>query len=174
MDFNELVENQISPILLQNGYEIIGKYRNIMQFESLKMEIRLVFDDREKSIYFYIGRRDKILYSLDNDIIRELLGYELLIDHVAIDVFIKNLVVLFKQNVMIRLLHGDISILESIVQRNSKEYTSRLLYEQTLKEASIAWEHKDYEGFVDCINKLENQQLPEIYLRKYNIAKKHI
>lgn len=173
IDFNELVRKRILPLLQHEGYNMAMECKNMIQLESSCMEIRFIFNDLEKSAYLYIGKRNDVLYSLENNIVEELLGNELLINYVSRDIFVENVVKLFGLGEMQQLLHGETDTLEHIIKQKSEQYVLKLFQEQILNEATLAWEHKDYIKYIQYIDKIKNQGILNSYLLKYRIAERN-
>ena len=54
----------------------------------------------------------------------------------------------------------------------AKIYTEKLLYEQELRQAEIAWSAKEYKKFIKVMNGIAIEKWSDIYKLKYKIALK--
>lgn len=174
MEFNTLVKTQLFPILQKYGFEIAEEFKNILRLQSSVIEINIVYNDYEKSCYISIGRKERSLYELRNNAVRELLNSSLSVEQVAPEIFVQNLSLLFETEEGIALLKGHIDDFIKFKISEDNHYTSELMEKQVLEVASKAWEASDYLSFVDSIDKIGFSKIPQSYQLKYKIAKQKL
>jgi len=174
MDFNELVKKQLLPIFQKEGFDITEEYKNIIRFESFKMKINIVFNDYEKMAFIEIGKKGNTLYPLSDKIVANVFNSELQIENVVPEIFIGNIAFIFKQSKGIDILNGDIGFLTEFSNVEILNYNIELAQKQTLGIATEKWKNKDYEGFINEIDKISVDKIPLSYLSKYNFSKKKI
>lgn len=174
MEFNRLVKQQLFPIFQKEGFKILEEFKNIIRFESSTMKVNIVFNDYEKSNYIEIGRRGETLYPLNNNVVRNIFNSKLQIDQVSQEVFVNNLAMIFEQKEGVEILRGNIKYLVKFIEQESNDYTFELVQRQTLQAASKAWENKDYKGFINSIDKMNIEKIPQSYQLKYKIAKEKL
>ncbi len=174
MEFNKLVKEELLPILQNKGFEVVEELNNIIRFSSSNMEIGIVYNDYERSNFIEIGKRDEILYPLNDNVVKNIFNSELRISQVTPEVFVKNLASLFTQKEGSEILKGNIKHLVKFIEQESSNYTSELIQRQTLETASKAWEKNDYKAFVKSIDEIGIEKIPQSYQLKYKIAKQKI
>lgn len=174
MEFNKLVEEVLLPILQNEGFKVVEELNNIMRFSSSNMEIGIVYNNYERSNFIEIGKRDEILYPLNDNIVKNIFNSELQISQVTPEVFVKNLASLFTQKEGSKILKGSIKHLVKFIEQESSNYTSELIQRQTLETASKAWEKNDYKAFLKSIDEIGIEKIPQSYQLKYKIAKQKI
>lgn len=175
MEFNTLVKAHLSPIFQKYGFEIAEEMKNIVRFQSSIMKVNLVFNDYDKSHFLEIGRQGEILYPLNDNVVKELWGSSALpIEQVTLKTFVQNLSLIFETKEGAEILKGNIGLLKDILNQESEKYTSELMQKQALEAASKAWEAMDYLAFVENINKIEIDKIPQSYQLKYKIAKQKL
>jgi hypothetical protein len=171
MEFNTLVKSKLYPILQKYGYIISEETKNIIRFKSDTTKINIVSDDHDKTHLIEIGKQVGILYPLHDKGVRNIFSFELAIENVSLNTFIKNLAFLFEQPKGIEILKGNIKPLVDEIERESSSYTSELLQKQVLEMASKAWGRKDYKTFVKSIDELGVEKVPKSFQAKYKIAR---
>jgi hypothetical protein len=170
MEFNKLIKTQLFPILQKHGFEIIEEFKNIMRFASYIMKINVVFNECDNSHFVEMGKKNGMLYSLSDNTVKAIFDFELPIEQVTSEEFVKNIAFLFEQQEGIELLKGNIESLVKLVEQEGSYYASGLVQKQALEAALKAWENNDYEAFVGCIRKMDIEKIPQFYQLKYNIA----
>lgn len=174
MKFNKLVKEELLPVFQNEGFEISEEFNNIIRFTSSSMEIGVVYNSLERSNFIEIGKRDEILYPLNDSVVKNIFNSELQISQVTPVIFVTNLASLFTQKEGIEILKGNIKHLAKFIERESSNYTSELIQRQILETASKAWEKNDYKTFVKGIDEIGIEKIPQSYLLKYKIAKQKI
>jgi hypothetical protein len=174
MEFNKLVKEELLPILQNEGFEVVEELNNIIRFSSSNMEIGIVYSDYERSNFIEIGKRDEVLYPLNDSVVKNIFNSKLQISQVTPEVFVKNLVSLFTQKEGSEILKGNIKHLVKFIEQESSNYTGDLIQRQTLETASKAWEKKNYKGFIKSIDEIGIEKLPHAYQLKYKIAKQKV
>lgn len=174
MEFNLLVKAQLFAIFQQYGLEISEEFKNVLRFQSPIIKVNVVFNEYENSHFVEIGRPGKTLYPLNNNAIKDLLGFELFIEQVTSEIFVRNLSTLFKTKEGIEMLNGNVKRLNSIISLQSENYTFKLLRKQALETASKAWEAKDYIAFIESIDRIGINDVPQSYQVKYEMAKRKL
>jgi hypothetical protein len=170
MEFNTLVRIQLLPILRKYGFEIAEDFKNIVRFQSTVMMVNIVFNNYDKSHLVELGRLGESLYPLNNNAIKVLFSSELSIEQVTSKVFTQNLSLLFEQQEGVEMLKGNLEPLGNFTIIQSEHYTSELIQRQELEIASKAWKEKDYKNFVESINKMGIDKVPQSYKLKYKLA----
>lgn len=174
MEFNKQVKRRLFPILEKYGFKLEKELENILMYKSKVMEINLVLNQYDNSHLVEIGRINEILYPLNNNIIKYVLGCGLNIESVTSEEFLDNLFIILNSNEGGRLLLGDITSLKEFIEEESRIYTFSLLQQQALNSALTAWDNKDYKSFVRIIDELDIKELPNFYNLKYYLAKKRL
>ncbi len=114
--------------------------------------------------------KDQSLNELNNQVVRDIFGEDYGSDKYA---SIGENIISFLQGKGKILLSGDTKIideLDSYTQQKAKEFTNQIIRQQIIRSADIAWSNKDYASFVQQINLIGKESLPESYTKKYNIA----
>lgn len=175
MEFNTLVKAQLFPIFQKYGFRIAEEFKNILRFQSSVMKVNLVFNDYDKSHLVELGRQGETLYPLNNNAVKALWGsFALPVEQVTSEIFVQNLFLLFETKEGVEILKGNISLLESAISQQSKNYTSELLLNQELEISAKAWAVNDYAAFVESIDKIGVSKIPQSYQLKYKIAKQKL
>ena len=134
------------------------------------MKVNIVFNPYDRSFLVEIGKRDETLYLLDDYVVKELFNSSLSVEQVTPEIFVQNLSTLFATQEGIEILQGNVKKLKSIMIRQSDNYTFELLLKQALEISTKAWEANDYAAFVNSIDKIGINRLPQSYQLKYKIA----
>ncbi|GHT75415.1 hypothetical protein AGMMS50262_10650 [Bacteroidia bacterium] len=173
MEFNKLVKTKLFPIFQKYGFVMEEELKNVLQFKSSAVEIRIVYNNYENSCFIAIGRIGDTL-PLDNNAMKNVFNSTLDIERVTSEKFVSNLSLFFETKEGTEILKGNIApfIKFRIIEANN--YTSQLLQEQTLETAAKAWEANDYGTFVKNIDKVGFSKIPQPYQLKYKIAKQKI
>ncbi|WP_280670968.1 MULTISPECIES: hypothetical protein [unclassified Dysgonomonas] len=170
MKFTSLVKAQLFPIFQEYGFNIIRESENTIQFKSLILKINVVFNKYDKSHLIEIGK-EGALYPLNNNVVKELFDSNLSIEEVTSETFVQNLSVLFKTRKGAEMLNGNVEFLKKNIIQQSEDYTSELMQKQELEAAWEAWEVGDYEVFINKIDRIGVNKVPQSYQLKYKIAK---
>jgi hypothetical protein len=174
MEFNTLVKAELYPILQKYGFDISKEYKNIVRFQSTKIEINIVFNNYEKSNYISIGRKNEILYPLSNNAIRIIFNSDLHIELVTSEIFVQNLSVIFQQKEGIEILKGNINYLVEFIEKEINDYNLKIMHRQTLEIASKAWARNDYKAFIKSMDEIDIEKVSKSYQLKYQIAKQKL
>jgi hypothetical protein len=172
MQFNTLIKTQISPILRKHGYRLSEEFENIIGFKSLSMRLNFAYNAYDRTFLVEIGRQGNYLNTLDDNAVKGIFGFELPIEQVTMEDFVRNLSVLFEQPQVVKLLEGNVSPLEKFSAQASSDYTASLVRSQLLEDISRAWDDKNYGEFIRIVDKIGLDDLPGSYLLKYKIAKR--
>lgn len=174
MDFNILVKTQFFPILQKYGFEIKEEFRNILRFQSSDMKLNVAFNQYDRSFLVEIGKRDKTLYPLNDNVVKVLFNSSLPIERVKPEAFVQNLALVFESKKGVEILKGNMESFQGTVILQSGNYTSELISKQLLDVASKAWKNNDYMTFIESMDKLEYGNIPRSYQSKYKIAKQKL
>jgi hypothetical protein len=176
MDFNQTVNEKISPLFIKHGFILVEHFQNVFRFQSIRVEVNFSYNKFDKTNIFQIGKKDEFLYTLNDNLIIKIFGSEIKIEKVSVEAFVDN-VVFFLTTSGSKLLMGDEIILQKIktyCEEESKNYTDSLLDKRNLIAANKAWEKSDYKEFIKIINQSNIKNLPSSILLKYKIAKQKI
>ena len=174
MEFNKLVKIRLLPIFQEQGFEIVEEFKNIIRFESAIMKVNVVYNDYDKSHFIEIGKRDSVLYPLSDNVVKNIFDFELPIEEVTSEVFVKNLALIFTQKEGVEILKGNIEIFIKLSLKEIHDYNAKLLKNQMLDAATKAWEKKEYRTFVEIVDNISINEVPKTYLLKYKIAKQNL
>jgi hypothetical protein len=172
MDFNQLVIDEIFPILSAYDFSISENFHNVLRFKSTEVGLSISYDQIDRTGLIEAGKRDGFLYPLDDELVKNVFGSSIKIEQTNMDVFVHN-VALFLKTDGSSILTGDRIKMEQIkefVERESEVYTSKLVQEQTLMQVDKAWSAGQYPEVVRLMDELKNQDLPQSYQLKYKIA----
>lgn len=171
MEFNKIIKDILLHTFLENGFVIYEEFENTIRLKSNLIEINMFFNKYERSNIIEIGKLDGFLYPLNNTVIINLFNSDLKIEQVTSEIFAKNLAVIFEQPEGINILNGNIERLEMIIKKISEDYTFDLILKGKLLSASQAWLKNDFKTFIEILEKIQNNKIPELYLLKYKYAK---
>jgi hypothetical protein len=166
-------EQSIYPLtefLTENDYSVANKSLHFIEYSSNSATITVAYVSLEYLFYIHVGRNSKSLIELTPMVIKEVFKDEKF--QFQSTLTIDNLITFFK-GVGKAIVLGDKKIfteLSEFSERQSKEYTKRIIHLQNIQWADKAWTEKDYVGFIKSIDKTEKTLLHESYLRKYRIA----
>jgi len=163
MTLNDCFKRKLYPIFLVYDYKIIEETDNLIKCKSNQVLINLCYNNYEKTYFIEMGYlNDDTLYPLD--IFTKLHNNNL-------ELFVDELVFFFKSDKGKILLKGNLNLFIQDVIKRSKCYTLKVITKQNIQKANEAWDNKDYKLFVDLIESLDLQELPNSILFKYKLAK---
>lgn len=174
MEFNTLVRMQLFPILQKYGFEIAEEFKNIVRFQSSVLKINVVFNNCDRSYLVEIGRQGETLYPLNDNVVKEYFNYQISIEQVSLETFVKNISLLFETKEGAEILKGNIAPFIKFELSEINDYNNDLLEKQALEVASKAWKANDYATFVDSIDKVGISKISRSYQLKYKIAKQKL
>jgi hypothetical protein len=166
MQFRDFIY-YLSALLQNNGFEIVETSQNYVRFDSASTTVTIANDPRDRQYFVQAGVKNKELYELEPEGMKEVFGFDTGELHPA-DYFIK----FFQQNEN-PLLKGNREIIEKLkrfIFQRSQEYWQKTTEQLHLREADSAWKSKDYRGFINSIAKIDSTRLLESYKEKYRIA----
>jgi hypothetical protein len=172
MEFNQLVTDEIFPVLAGYGFSITEVSQHRLLFKSKAVELSISFDRRDQTGLLQAGQRDGYLYSLNDELIKDVFGSSIKIEQAGMEVFVHQ-VALFLKGDGSSILSGDRIKLEETKQcaeLKARSYTAKLVQEQMLTQADSAWANGQYTEFVRLIDTLNKEDLPQSYQLKYKIA----
>jgi hypothetical protein len=172
--FNEIIKDNFSSILFKFGFNIEKEDKNILKYKSNILGINFIYNERENSHFVEIGKINDIKFPLNNAVIKNVFNSNLIIENVSLYVFVKNMIELFNSTNGENILNGEIKFLKEFVETESNKYTSKLINEQMINNALLAWENKKYNHFVVLIDKMSKIELSKSILLKYKIAKQNL
>lgn len=174
MDFNALVKVHLFPVLQKIGFEMAEESKNILRFQSSVMKVNIAFNQYDRSFLVEIGKKNDMLYPLNDYAIKKVFDSSLSVEQVTQEVFVQNISSLFETNEGVTILQGDITPLKNVILQQSEDYASELLLKQTLEISEKAWKTKDYAAFVKILDKVGITRVPRSYQLKYKIAKQRL
>lgn len=176
MEFNKYVLDKLELIFQKHKLTVTEQFNNYVKLESDKVVLTITHDIRENANLLYIGKTADTLYLIDGNIIKRFFIPDLeqffKIPELTVEDFVNNLVIFFEGEGRL-LLEGNSDVLNTIekyVLMKSKEYTTELLYKQSLDAANKAWEEGNYKDFIKYLDKMDKQKLPSSYELKYKMA----
>lgn len=179
-EFNEIVLKQVGSIFSKYNLRLIENYKNYLKFKSDEIVVVICHDEKEKSNLLYVGKDENNLYLFDGNIIKKFfipeLKAKLKIPENTVSDFANNLSMFFTGSGQI-LLNNDDEILPDIVkyiENKSRIYTNKIIQKQAIEAASEAWMVKDYVTFVENIDKIGVNKVPESFKLKYKAAKRKL
>ncbi|WP_428897778.1 hypothetical protein Dip518_001571 [Parelusimicrobium proximum] len=174
MNFNAVIKNKVYPIFYEYNFKIYKDEKNCIQLRSSKIEINIAYNILEQSCYLSIGKIGEMHYPLTDNFIKDIFKVNFSVEDLPLLKFIENIVRIFNMPQGVELLKGNIDELREYVEKESHEYTERIIFNQMLYKIDIAWQEKKYVEFIRYLNKLDLDKLPKSYKLKYEIAKKKI
>ncbi|HNR05908.1 MAG TPA: hypothetical protein PKM27_01260 [Saprospiraceae bacterium] len=172
MDFNELISEKLGLIFQKHHLIIIEQSINHMKLKSDKVVILFNYNEKEKSQNLYVGKKDDLLYAVDEYVLKNAFNSDLKINNVTPDTFAKNLCTFFNGRGK-PLIAGNkyaLSALEKYVYKEGEIYTMQLLVSQKLDAATKAWEERNYKDFVNFIDQIDKRKLAPSYKIRYKMA----
>lgn len=174
MEFNALVKTRLFSILQKYDFELVEESKNVLRFQSPILKLNIAFNQYDRSFLVEIGKREDTLYSLNDNVVKEILNSSLSVEQVTPEIFVQNLFTLFSTHEGIELLRGNVKLLKSIMMQQSDNYTFEILLKQALETSKKAWEANDYAAFVYSLDRIGINKLPQSYRLKYEIAKQKL
>jgi hypothetical protein len=169
MNFEELIY-PLTELLIDNHFSVTNKSPHLIEYSSNFATIRIAYANLEKLFYTYVGQNPTSLIELTPTSAKEVFNDNRF--QFQSTLTIDNLISFLQGNGK-AILSGDKNAfikLNEFSERQSKEYTRRIIQSQNIQSADEAWIQKDYVNFVRFIDKTEKHLLPESYLKKYKIA----
>ena len=169
MNFNETI-SPLSQFLMSNYFSIAGNSQHFIEYSSGSVIISLAYDNIDHLFYVHIGQDQDLLTELTPSAIKTVFDEESF--QFQSTLTIENLISFLKGKGKPIIL-GDTTKLQELKEfadTRAKEFTENIMHLQHLKGADFAWERKDYHRFIECIQKTNQNILPQSYLKKYKIA----
>lgn len=160
----------LTEFLTDNNFSVTKKQQHFIEYSSKSAIITIAYANLEHLFYIHVGQDLKSLVELTPIVVKEFFkddGFQL-----QSTLTIENLISFLKTSGK-PLVSGDKEIfnrLSEFSERQSNEYTKRIIHLQNIQGADKAWTQKDYVNFIKCIERAEKNLLPESYLKKYKIA----
>ena len=128
MDFNQLVNEKLNPLFFKHGFRETEKGYNWIKFFSACNEVVISYNSSDKQCLVEAGKKDEILYPLNQKAIKAVFGLDVEIDDVQKEVFIENIVFFFQYGGILLLFcqNGKLTELSSFIENESKNYTAGL------------------------------------------------
>ena len=171
MQFKEFIE-QISPLLLEHGFDVTEQSNNFTQFDSDSVRVTFTYDPLERQYYTHVGYKDSQMSELDSRTLNDLFEFESASGGLTPVDFLS-----FFKGKGFQLLQCNTEVfdrLQSYTLKRSQEFTNKIIEQQYLQSADYAWRAKDYQKFIQSIDHLDKNRLPDSYIKKYAIALKKI
>jgi hypothetical protein len=172
MEFNRLVFQQLREIFEKNGLSVISEFKDYLKLKSDKIVISFSHNDLDNSNLFSVGKKDDVLYPINDDVLKNVFNTELRFENVTKEDFVSNLAFFLNDKGSL-ILSGNNSIFEKIVDRiteTSEVYTKKILLCQLLDQANNDWKSGRYNEFVQKIDKIDTAEIPSAFKLKYKIA----
>lgn len=176
MSFETLIKEKIEPLLKDKGFSVVEYIKNIFRFEHKTMEISVSFNEPDKECMLLLGIKNEFMYPVSDKALKEVFGMNLSLTNVTTYDFTNNLVSFFS-SAADYLTGEDLSKLyefRNFCDRESKLYTDRIIWEGILNKLNNAWTEKRYVDFIKLVEITGKDTLPDIVIKKYEIAKKHL
>jgi hypothetical protein len=172
MEFNQLVTENIVPLLKEHSFLVVEQYMDFFHFKSNVVEVTISYNELDRTSLFEIGKTGGFLYPLTDKLVQQVFGSDIKINQVTKEMFVNN-IALFLKSGGSALLKGDenkLLELQVFSEKESEIYTLQILEEQNLAAANKAWENGNYKEFIKIIDKTNKDKLPSSFQMKYKIA----
>ncbi len=171
MNLEEIIA-KLTPFFLKNEFLTTESFKDNIKYESNYCVVTMSYDNRDRSISIFVGRKGKNLTELTEDILKNFFNTDdkLLLDEKFVANFVK-----FLNGKGKAILSGDANVLDKLDEFANvlaKTYTENLMTSQSMKLADKAWSEKNYMEFINQLDRIEKGSLTETYLKKYQIALK--
>jgi hypothetical protein len=166
-------EQSIYPLtefLTDNNFSVTKKEQHFIEYSTNSAIITVAYANLEYLFYTHVGQDSKSLIELTPIAVKEVFKDDSFLFQSTLT--IDNLIS-FLSGVGKPIILGDkikFKELNEFSERQSREYTQRIIQVQNIQGADNAWKQKDYINFIKCIDRTEKDLLPESYLKKYKIA----
>jgi hypothetical protein len=171
MDFNSEVKSIFSQLLQSFDLHLVYEVKNLLEFESANISVRFVYNERENSNYFFVGKKDKMLYPI-NEYMKDLKNALIQKSEDKNQPILSKFYSFLNSEIGVEILNGDISQLEHFIRKDSLEYTSMLGKHQRMQKADDAWLKKDYVKYVNLVEEIGLSNISNLYRLRYKFAKK--
>jgi hypothetical protein len=172
LEFEQLVDRQVSPVLEPQGFLIHKESEFIIRFLSSKVEVRIVYNPKENSGLAEIGELGGPFFPLNDATVTGLFKSKGKVGRVPIDDFVRNVSRALATPVGLRVLAGNVSELSNFISAESAVYTNALINHQILDAASSAWQHGNLGEFIDLVNEIGLENCPRLLRARYEVAMK--
>jgi len=174
MKFDQLILRELKSFIVENNFQLIEQRDNYIKFELKHIVIIVSHNPFEKSNTLWIGKATDALHAveIDNVTLEKFFKSSLQLSQVSIEIFIKNLVMFFK-NECKPLLISDESRVNNLIEydlERSRIYTQKLIEMQSLSDIDEAWDKNNYSEFIKLMDQIDKDKLPSSYQLKYKIA----
>ena len=161
MNFEELIY-PLTEFLTDNNFSVTNKSPYSIEYSSNFTTIRIAYANLEKLFYTYVGQSSKSLIELTPTAAKEVFNDDSFKFQSTLT--IDNLISFLQGNGK-SILSGDKNAfieLNEFSERQSKEYTRRIIQSQNIQSADEAWMQKDYINFIKLIDKTEKSCFPNL------------
>src|SRR5690606_7725452 len=110
--------------------EIVEEFKNVVRFQPSAIKVNLLFNDYDKSVFAEIGKKEKTLYPLNDNVIKELFNSSLSVDQVTPETFVKNISILFETKEGSEMLKGNVEPYVKYKLSEIDEYSTTLMQKQ--------------------------------------------
>jgi hypothetical protein len=169
MNYKEIIK-KLNPIFEINGFEIDESLRNFTKYQSEFVTINISFDEKEKSLSIFIGKKNGFLSELTDKTYIDFFGEssQSINGNDFSEKFIHFLA--GKGNA---LLEGNLKILDALELysfNEAKVYTTSLMNRQYINDADNAWNKNNFSDFLKFINCVNENDLSKSYILKKEFA----
>lgn len=169
MNFNETILT-LTQYLQKNHFSIANSSHHFIKYSSDSVTITVAYNDLEHLFYTHVGDKNSQLIELTPAAVKAVFNEPSF--EFQSTLTIEN-IISFLQDKGQPILFGDIVKLKELKEfsdNRSREFTEHIVHLQHLKSADFAWKRKDYQHFIESIQKTNQNILPESYHKKYKIA----
>jgi len=149
---------------------VTKKEQHFIEYSSNSAIITIAYSNLEYLFYTHVGQNSKSLVELTPIAVKDVFKDDRF--QFQSTLTIDNLIEFLKTSGN-HLVLGDKLIFKKLSEFTASqagEFTKRIFYLQNIQGADKAWTQKDYSKFIECIDRVEKDLLPEAYLKKYKIA----
>jgi hypothetical protein len=171
MQFDEFIE-KISPLLLEHGFDVTELSNNFIQFDSDLVRLNFTYNPLERQSYTHVGYKDGKISELDSKVLNDVFQHK----SASGGLTPVDFLAFFKGKGFSLLQHNteDLDRQQSYILKRSQEFTKQIIEQQLLQSADFASRAKDYQKFIQGVDRLDKNNLSDSYKKKYSIALKKI
>jgi hypothetical protein len=169
MNFDQSI-HPLTEFLTGNNFSVTKSEQHYIEYSSKSAIITIAYAKLEYLFYTHVGQESKSLVELTPIAVKDVFKDDRF--QFQSTLTIDNLISFLKTSGNLIVL-GDketFKKLNEFSERQSREYTRRIIHLQNIQGADNAWSQKDYTKFINCIDKVEKDLIPESYIKKYKIA----
>ena len=176
MKINHLITEKLHSLFTTYGLKLTEQLSSNIKYESDDLIVGLTYNSRESSNTLWVRRRQSQEVEIDNQVLLEHFNSDLKLSNLPKTTFLNNVFLFFMSDGEKLLKESEAAMisLEKFNEQRSTEYTLNLIERQYLEAAKTAWDDGNYSDFLKYSNKLDKDNLPPSFRKKYKISKQRI